>query len=404
MTTSRWALVVVALAIGGCKSERAPAKGGPAAAAPGAGIAGAPGLSTLAAAGGLALPERDVVGPSVTPIATTSLTFAVPRDDVTWVEMSFPCYAAASTMSSGGAGHPGAPIASVSPLVPVVMGAAGIDLDKDLLAIGGFACGDKPCLYIAAHLATPEKMKAGLDLIPGVDVTDHGGGHYSFAAGGASGPRDIHVRVVPVRWPGGKVAPDRWTSTQLAATHVIFLGGLFGGGDVDPLPLLQEPVAAAAKVKAVEGLVDDARGRCAIGTVAKQEAFKPGFDLDRARFVLALPAGKPDALTRLMASDRSVDLEAELTMTPAPTDADLARWTAESRSWIKEIADPVRAQFAGQGPVVEMVFEMVRILVEHGYRPTIAGNELTLSWRTDRVPPGALADLERRFQATMGTP
>ena len=410
MNVSRVTLVLglglaAGLALGCSKGGNKPAaKEGKERSGPAEGVGAAPGLAAVADKAGLALPVKDVTGPSITPVATSSLTFVVPKGDVTWSEISFPCYGAVATMSSGAGGHPGAAIAGVSPVVPIVMDAAGIDLDKDLTAMGGFSCGEGPCIYFAAHLATPEKMKDGLAAIPGVDVVDQGGGHYSFAAPGAQGPREIHIRVVPVKWPGGKVADDPWNAAQLATTHVVFIGGAMGGADVDPLTLLAEPAAAAAKVAATESLVDVSRGRCVLGVVGKQEAVKPGFDIERGRFALAAPLGKGDSLTQMMGSKRSVDLEIELTMKPAPTKADLDRWTAEARDWVGGVAAPLQQQFAGQGPIVELIFEMARVLVDHGYRPTITGQDLRLSWRTDRVPASALAALERRFQAELGTP
>ncbi len=407
-TTAASVLAAVGLALVGCKSKPDAGKGAgapPAAvAAAGSGIGGGPGLSAVAEASGLALPVSDVAGPAITPVAGAGLTFVVPQGDVTWMEVSFPCYAAGATMSSGADGHPGAPIAGVSPAIPAVMAAAGIDLDHDLTAIGGFACGDKPCIYIAAHLAAPARIADGLAAIPGIDVTDHGGGHYSFAAPGANGPRSIHVRVVPVRWPAGRVADDPWNAAQLATTHVLFLSGLIGGDDVDPTTRLLAGKDAAAKVAATEQLVDGARGRCMLGRIGRQDDVKPGFVVDRGRFVVAAPVGKGDPLTTLMSSKRSLALEIELTMTPAPTDADLARWTRESRTWMAGVAAPIRQQFAAGGPAVDVVFDMIDVLVEHGFTATIHDRDLRLSWRTDRVPASALEALERRFQATMGTP
>lgn len=397
--------LALALAAGCSKSDKKPATGKAEAtgSAEGSGLGASAGLSAVAGKAGLELPVKDVAGPSITPVATSSITFVVPKADVTWTEFSYACYGAAATMSGDG-GSPGAPIAAVSPVIPIVMEKAQIDLDKDLTAMGGFACGDGPCIYLAAHLEAPEKMKDGLEAIPGISVVDHGGGHYSFGAPGASGARTIHVRVVPVKWAGGKVADDPWNAAQLRTTHVVFLGGVTGEADVDPLTLVLEPKEAAAKVAATESVAEVSRGRCAVGVVGRQEAIKPGFDLERARFAMAAPLGDGDPLTREMGSKRSLDLEIELTMKPAPTKADLARWTDEAKESISATVTPLRAQFAGQGPMVDMIFEMGQVLVEHGFRPTITGQDLRLSWRTDRVPASALAELERKFQSVLGTP
>lgn len=401
MTTGARLTALVALALAaGCKSD---GKAGKGKGAPPASGLGAASLDKVVDGVTEALPTRDVAGPAVTPVVTRTLTFVVPKDDVTWMEWSFPCYAAAATMSSGG--RAAAAIEGVSPFIPQAMAAAGVDLEQDLVAMGGFACGEVPCIYLAVRLREPARVKDALAVIPGVEVADRGGGHYSFAAGGASGPREIHVRVLPVRWTGGKVPADPWTSWQTRATHVVFLGGLMaGGGDVDPLTAMLPAAEARAKVAATEGLVADPRGRCVVGTIGRQVDLKPGFTLERGRFAMAAPTGKADALTRLMGSQRSLDAEVELTLAPPPTDADVARWVAETRAWAAEIAGPVRQQYAAAGPAVDVVFDMIGALVDHGFRSQVKGSALSLSWRTDRVPADSLVELERRAQEVLGSP
>lgn len=405
----RGAVVVVAgaLALAACGSDKKPAGGGTGTGtAAGSSLAAEANLSALGAGAGLEVRASDVAADAVavTPVLTSSVTFAVPKADVTWMELSFPCYGAGATMSGDG-GSPAAPIEAVSPLIPVVMAKAGIDLATDLAAIGGYACGaDRPCIYFALRFAAPDRMKAALEAIPGVTVAEHGPGHYGFAAPGAQGQRDIHVRVVPIRWPAGRVADDPWNAAQLRATHVVFVTGLFGGDDVDPLTMLHAPADAAAKVATVESLQEQRSGRCMVGAIGHQDDVKPGFDLERGRFLVAAPLGAGDALGRLLGSKRTLAMEIELTLEPAPTAADLTRWTAEARQWVAGIVDPLRQQFAGQGPAVELTFDMGGMLVEHGFRPTLTGKDLRLSWRTDRVPASALDDLERRFQSVLGTP
>lgn len=395
------AVAVVALAlVAGCKSDGKAGKGK--AAPPAAGLGN---VSLDKVVGGVTdpLPTRDVAGPAVTPVATSTVTFVVPKDDVTWVEWSFPCYAAAATMSSGG--RAATAIEGVSPLIPQAMAAAGVDLEQDLVAIGGFACGEAPCIYLAVRLREPARVKDALAVIPGVDVAVRGDGHYSFGAPGAGGPRDIHVRVLPVRWTGGVAPSDPWTTWQTRATHVVFLGGLVAGGaDVDPLTAILPPDQARAKVAATEGVVADPRGRCVVGTLGRQADVKPGFTIERGRFAMAAPGGKADALTRLMGSQRSLDAEVELTMTPAPSEADVARWIDETRTWAAGIAGPIRQEYAAAGPAVDVVFDMVGALVDHGFRSQVKGSALSLSWRTDRVPASALEELERRAQGVLGTP
>jgi hypothetical protein len=351
---------------------------------------------------GMTLPTSDVKGLAVSPVVTKSITFVVPKDAGTWAEMSFPCYAAGATMGGGGS-KPSDAFNGVSPLIPLAMTAANISLDTDVAAIGGFACGEGPCIYIAAKLATPEKIKDALALVPGAKIEDHGDGHYSFGAPGAQGKRDIHVRVVPIKWSGGSLPADPWNTWQATATHVIFLSGLMGDAGVDPLTMLADAAGAAGRVKEAEAVAPDPGGRCVVGTVGPND-FKPGFKLDKARFVMAAPSGKPDPMTKLLESDRTFDVEIELTLTPAPKDSDLKKWIEEGKAWMAEVAAPIKMQFAGQGPAVDAMIDMFSLIGERGFKPTITGNNLQLSWRTDRLPQSDLDAIETKLQAVMGTP
>ena len=351
---------------------------------------------------GMTLPTSDVKGLAVSPVVTRSITFVVPKDAPTWAEMSFPCYAAGATMGGGGS-KPSDAFNGVSPLIPLAMSAANISLDTDVAAIGGFSCGEGPCIYIAAKLATPEKIKDALALVPGAKVEDHGDNHYSFGAPGAQGKREIHVRVVPIKWGGGSLPQDPWNTWQATATHVIFLSGLMGDAGVDPLTMLADAAGAAARVKETEAVAANPGGRCAVGSVGPND-FKPGFKLDKARFVMALPTGTPDPMTKLLESDRTLDVEVELTLTPAPKDSDVKKWIAEGKAWMAEIAAPIKMQFAGQGPAVDAMIDMFALIGERGFKTSITGQNLLLSWRTDRVPQSDLDAIEAKLQGVMGTP
>jgi hypothetical protein len=63
---------------------------------------------------------------------------------------------------------------------------------------------------------------------------------------------------------------------------------------------------------------------------------------------------------------------------------------------------PVRAQFASHGAIVDVMFDMAALLGERGFRHTIKGNALAMSWRTDRVPASDLTAIETRLQAVVG--
>jgi hypothetical protein len=167
--------------------------------------------------------------------------------------------------------------------------------------------------------------------------------------------------------------------------------------------MLADAATGLAKVRATESLATNPSGRCVVGTVGPND-FKPGFKLDKARFVMAAPSGKADPLTRLLDSDRTLDVEVELTLSPAPKDSNVKAWIEESKQFLAGIAAPIRMQFASQGEMVDMMVEMFSLIGERGFKPTITGQNLVLSWRTDRVPQAELDALERKFQSVLGTP
>lgn len=339
-----------------------------------------------------------IEGPSVTPVQTKSIAFVVPKASKFWGEMNFACYRAA--MSLTGTKTAGEAFEKLSPNVPAAMATADIDLGRDMAAIGGFECGGSPCLYVAARLTKPERMPDVLaKLVPAAQPKTVAPGHYTLDTPGSTGTRTIHVRVVPLQWKQ-KPSGDAWNTESGQATHVVFIGGVDGKNvDLDPLPLLADDATALAHVQDAEGVVADARGRCIIGRVGKA-GFQPGFELERARFAMAAPPGKDDALMALLASQRTLELTVELTLTPAPKDANARAWIAQGKQWMSGIAAPMRAQFAGN-PMLDAYIEMLALLGERGFKYEIADQALRFSWRTDRVPRGELDALEKRFGALL---
>lgn len=386
-----WVVAALAFALAACGKKQDK---------PGAGSAAAAAAVTPAAE---APPKPKIDGPAVAPVVTKSIAFVVPKQLSFWGELSFPCYRA--VMSLTGTRTPGEAFENLSPLVKPAMAAAGIDLGRDMAAIGGFECNGSPCFYVAAALAQPEKMGDVLKaLLPASTPKDHGKGHYSVDTPGTSGTRTIHVRVVPIQWPA-KLPADAWSQEAAKATHVVFIGGVDGkNADVDPLTLLADAPTALAHVQDAEGVLADPNGRCLVGRVGPRD-FQPGYKLDAARVGLAAPAagaGRPDPLMTMIGSQRTLDLQVELVLSPAPKPADVSGWIAAGRQWASNIATPIRAQFAG-APMVDVMFDMLVLLGERGFRHEVKGNALRFSWRTDRVPRGDLDALEARLQAVMGT-
>ncbi len=380
-----WVVVIAAaLAAGACKSKEAAPTGGSAQPA-------------------LPAPKK-IDGPSVSPTLTSAVTFVTPKGAAWWGEMNFACYRA--VMSLTGTKRAGEAFERLSPNVVPAMTAAGIDLGRDMAAVGAFDCGGSPCMYVVGRLDHPEKMGEVLKtLMPSAPAKDLGKGHYQLETPGVRGPRTLHVRVVPIQW-GADVPEDRWSREAGQATHVVFLGGIDGKNvDLDPLASVADPQSALATVKAAEGVVADPNGRCILGTVGPRD-FLPGYKLERARFGVVAPErdGANDGLMNLMGSKRTLDVEVELTLSPAPTPAEVDAWIAQGKAYLGGIGDSVRGQFAGQGDLMDVYFDMITVIGTKSFRHELKGNVLTFSWRSDRVPAADLSSIEKRLQAVMGQP
>ena len=351
------------------------------------------------AASDLAPPDHPVAkinGPSITPTVTGSITFATPKDPKsTWFEVSFPCYRAAIELQPGNKASDA--FTQVSPLIAPALAAADIDLDHDVAAIGGWSCGEGPCIYMALTLRHPEKISDMLKTIPGIQPKKVADNHWSFDAPGEQGMREIHIRALPIQW-GQPLPTDDWAKDQAKATHVLFISGLMGKGDVEPLSVLADAKTAPALVKDAEGLLPDSHGRCAVGVVGPND-WKPGFKLDRARFAMAAPPGGGDALTKLIGSDRTLDVELEANLTPPPAEKDYNAWYAEAKDWISSTVDPIKMQFAGGGPMVDAYFDMMSLVASRGFDHQIKGKALTLSWRTNRIQQSDLSAIESELES-----
>ena len=208
-------------------------------------------------------------------------------------------------------------------------------------------------------------------------------------------------RPYPIQWPA-KTPGDVWSRDAAKATHVVFLSGIFGKGTEldDALTNVADAPTAAAKVADIESLVGGARGRCVFGEVGKRE-FQPGYQLDRARFAMVAPEGKGDALTTLMGSLRTLDLEIDLVLAPAATEAKVTDWINQARAFVRNTMEPLRAQFAGQGPIVDVMYEVGGLLGKSGFRHTLKDKSLLLSFKTDRITAAELASVEAQLEGAM---
>jgi hypothetical protein len=379
-----WVALVVAGLLG-CKDKPQNA--------PGSGGAGA-------ATAGLAdeVPVT-ITGPSVAPVITNSVTFFVPRDAPWWGEVAFACYAAAITLQPGS--RPSQAFTQISPAVEPALRIADIDLDKDVSALGAWGCGEGACMYMALDLRSPDKLRDMLaQFVPGQQPKDLGPHHWSIDAPGAHGPRVIQLRAVPIAWPA-KVPTHGWSRDAARATHILFLTGLFDEtSQVDGLAAGADSKVANARVIEIESIVGDPRGRCLLGYV-NERLFQPGYQLERARFILAAPEDKGDPLTQLFGSRRTLDLEVELLLDPPPSAATVQSWIVAAGAWVSNIADSVHAGFSGQGPIVEAVFDIGALLGKRSFRHTLKDKSLTLSFRSDRIASAELVTIESRLQTAM---
>lgn len=339
-------------------------------------------------------------GPSVSPVITSSVTFFVPKNAPWWGEMAFSCYASAIKLQAGA--QPAEAFTKVSPMIEPMLKVADIDLNTDMQAIGLFGCGDGACAYLALTLRDPNKLGTMLSsIVPGTEAKSVGTLSWTLEAPGVNGARTIHVQAVPIQWPA-KTPGDIWSRDAAKATHVVFLSGLFGKSTelADALTVAADAPSAAAKVADIESLVRGASGRCVFGEVGKHD-FQPGYQLDRARFAMVAPEGKGDPLTSLMGSLRSLDLEIDLVLTPAATEAKVTDWINQARAWTRNTVEPVRMQFAGQGPIVDVMFEVGGLLGKSGFRHTLKDKSLLLSFRTDRITAAELATVESKLESAM---
>lgn len=346
-------------------------------------------------------PPKKIDGPSVSPVITNSVTFVAPKGATWWGEMNFACYRA--VMSLSGTKSAGEAFEKLGPNVIPAMAAGGIDLGRDVAAMGAFDCGGSPCMYVAANLAHPEKMPEVLKILaPASPPKDLGKGHYQLEAPGANGPRTIHIRVVPIQW-AGELPDDRWSQESGKANYVVFIGGIDGKTvDLDPLASLTDGATGFALVKQTEAVLEDTHGRCVIGTVGARD-FLPGFRVDKARFAIGAPeTADPDALMKLMGSKRSLDVQLELVLSPAPSAANVDGWIAMGKAYLGNIGESVRGQLAGQGSLMDVYFDMLTLLGTKAFRHDLKGNAVRFSWRTDRVPSADLSELERRLEAVVG--
>lgn len=339
-------------------------------------------------------PTKPHVAGTIAPIVTKSVTFFAPKDVPWWGEMSFACYAAAIRLQPGSL--PSAAFTQVSPLIAPALAAADIDLDRDVAAIGAFGCGDGFCMYSALELRHPEKLPAMLStMLPGAKQTQVDKLHYTVEAPGPKGPRTVHFTAIPLSWET-PLPSDPWAKDAAHATHLLIVSGLFGDDKpLDPLALAE---GGLARVQDVEGVVADPGGMCIRGRVGNRE-FQPGYKLDHARFAMTLPDGASDPLMKLVGSTRTMDVEVELALDPAPTEAAAAKWIAEARTWMSTTMDPVRASLAAQGPMVDAMFDVARLVGTKGFTHTIKGSSFLLSWRTSRISSSDLASVESKLSA-----
>jgi hypothetical protein len=334
-------------------------------------------------------------GPSVTPIVTSTITMLATAGGG-WGELSVPCYHAVTSLAPGQSIK--SMVADRSPALATALIAAGLDLDRDLQAIGAFECPNAGvCMYVAAHLAHPELLGDLIPTLAGGAAIPRGPNHWVGTLQTEHGPREIHLEAVPIQWPAQTPA-DEWSQQMTAATHIVFFGGVFGTDTAfDPLATLAAAPTALARVKSIESLLPDARGRCLVGALAAMD-FKPGFELTGTRFALAAPSGHDDAVTRLVGAHRTIDLEVDFAVAPAPTEANVTQWIAETQQSVNATLGPIADSLARE-PQMAALVELGRIVADRAFAHQLTPRGVALSWRTDRVPADALQQVSAKLAA-----
>lgn len=346
-------------------------------------------------------------GAGLAPIITGNITFVAPKAGASWFEVGFPCLRAGIGLEAGGT--IAAAMYKASPFIEPAMKAAGIDPDRDIAALGYWELGDARAVYLAVTLREPAAIGAAMAGIPTAKQKLLAPLHWSLTIRGDAGPRTVHVRVLPLNW-GDSVPDDAWSHEAEAATHLIAIS--FAGSDAgakapaDPLPALESGAAAEARIRYVEGLLVAPFGRCMIGTMGPG-AFKPGFALTDGRFVFALPDGKNDPFTQMLGSNRTVDLGVEFSIEPAPAQADVDGWVAETEATLASTIAGVRAQFAGvpgAGAYVDRYMELFGSLGKIGLKTTLAGKVLNVSWQSVRITAADADAFERKAETLEAAP
>ncbi len=346
-------------------------------------------------------------GVGLAPIITGNITFVAPKAGASWFEVAFPCLRAGIGLEAGGT--VAAAMYKASPLIEPAMKAAGIDPDRDIAALGYWEKGDARAVYLAVTLRAPAAIGGVMAGIPNAKSKLLAPLAWSLTLRCDAGPRTIHVRALPLTW-GDSVPDDAWSHEAAAATHLVAIS--FGGpaagakAPADPLTALETGPDAEARVRYVEGLLPAPYGRCVIGAMGPG-AFKPGFALTDGRFVFALPAGKNDPFTQMLGSNRTVDLGVEFALVPAPAQADLDGWVAETEAMLATTVAGVRAQFEsvpGAGAYLDRYMELFGSLGKIGLKTTLVGKVVTVSWRSDRITAADADAFEAKAEALEAAP
>jgi hypothetical protein len=117
---------------------------------------------------------------------------------------------------------------------------------------------------------------------------------------------------------------------------------------------------------------------------------------------MAAPAAtKPDAMMAMLASKKTLDIEVELVLAPPPTDAKAKEWIDMGKMFLGGIGANVRGQFAGQGDLMDVYFDMLSLIGEKAFVHSVKDGSLRLSWRTDRIPKSDLQTVESRLEGLL---
>lgn len=315
-----------------------------------------------------------------------------------WFTVSPPCYHALSSADPGGYDGPRAfdMIMRQHPDLPGLLRDMDVDVERDLVEIGGFECGSKFCVYSAMVLRQPERLRLALEALtraPGVTsgtVELVEPGHF-VATYSAVRAVKMHLRLVELDWSGRDAKRvDGWTRDAMRATHLVL--AYFDDASPEGWDQLSQ---AARRFDEVEALVPDTRQRCIAGVLKSlKDVPVPGITMARARvMIVAPPVSVDDWLAPALGFSTSPMVAARIVLSPPLRRKTLMGWQKKAGKWIDESGREWLPLIAG--PVSDDDWRILRAIVGAALEVRLEGEELVVSLGTRNLDVGEAEQILR---------